>query len=188
MRTPDLTKRVMALLWSGKADEARALLASERKVLAEKTKDLERRLQELEVEKEQFQAALKGIEELMPSELAVNYTNEQPAPEGASDLESPNDQGGIGEDDAVEPNTRLTAAERRKRRITVLEVARKLARSGDGRITPEALASALAAQGVEMGVSDSIVRTALGNILFKSEEFTRLDKGVFEFVAQPNLH
>ncbi len=152
---PALPPAVLTALWSGHPDTARGLLAKERSALITRINELARQLQ-LEQDK------LRLLEASLPPDMRLSAGD--PA-DGAPRLAAPI------------PYRAPNARERLARREQVLAVARPLAAEGEFSIRQ--LVAALQAAAVDLKVPPNMVNTAVGNIIYRCEEFEFVREGVY---------
>jgi len=161
MDAESLKKQVNDLLWEGKPQEARALIARENESIQAGIEAAEKHLQELEAKK-------RVILDIGPPGIAAQQSPEQ-RPRMSS------------EQIAAVFKSAESDIDKDARNLRVLEVARDLAsKREDRRVVVAVLAAKLRELGIDMGVADNRVNTALSNILIKSGGYTKLNKGLFE--------
>lgn len=152
---PALPPAIMTALWSGHPDTARGLLAKERSARITRINELARQLQ---IEQEN----LRRLEASLPPDMRLSGGD---AADGAARLAAPI------------PYRAPNARERLARREQVLAVARPLAAEGEFSIRQ--LVAALQAAAVDLKVPSNMVNTAVGNIIYRCEEFEFVREGVY---------
>jgi hypothetical protein len=156
-------KKVMELLLTGKADDARRLFHGE---VQQELERLRADLHAAEQERDVLEMLISAAERHQPHTLngAVSNSNVAPTWNVVS----------------VTPPKKLVKS---KQVPIIMQVASELAAKSGGRVSTEAIIDGLRSQGF---ILDSRVPgTSIGNILYRAPGWTRIDRGVFAPTSSP---
>ena len=151
MDPEELRQQVTRLLWAGKPAEAKTMLSRQIRAVESELAAVEREMLTLK-------ETLQALQEIAPpgtkGHLHVPPTSPGTSVEGVS-------------------------VDKVFRNEKIVELALELSRTHGGKVYIRGLANEIKARGIEMGVSEGRVNTALSNVLSKTGGFTKLAKGVY---------